>query len=234
MPTTSATCCASAKAREPVPQPASRAASFPENGAEEPPDTLREIGTSPLLQCEPQLDAHGAASSSMSRQLARERERFVARRDRPRAALLDGVEDTPIAGPVETELVAADERYGRIRMSRGLDDTDELRNPDERKRVDCPRLGCTAKAVDRARRRVVGFRALRSARATLQLFEIGSRRREAPEDGDEPEVGVVEAHRGARRAVRRRREETHLVEAAIPGCREPLEPPRARALPRAP
>ncbi len=76
---------------------------------QQPPHPLREVVASPLLEREPQLDAHALV---LRRELARERERLVARRDRPRCPfLVDDGEDTPdLRAGLETELVATDER----------------------------------------------------------------------------------------------------------------------------
>ena len=76
-PTTSATCGASAKAIEPVPQPASSAASFPVNGPSSRRSALGEIGAALVLQREPQLDAHDVV-----RRAARARARAPRRASR--------------------------------------------------------------------------------------------------------------------------------------------------------
>ncbi len=106
--------------------------------AEQAPDAVGEIRRALLLQREPKVDAH----ASSPRERARELERLLARRDRPRCPLLvDDVEDTSDLGAgLETELVATHERRGRIGAPRGLDDAHELLRADVGERVERPRL----------------------------------------------------------------------------------------------
>ena len=111
---------------------------------------MREVVASPLLESEPQLDAHAASSVG---EPARERERVVARRDRPRCPFLldDGEDTSDLRARLETQLVATDERSRRIGETSRLDDADELERTDERERVEGPRLGVAPEPMDRAR-----------------------------------------------------------------------------------
>jgi hypothetical protein len=117
-------------------------------GAEQTPHSLREIGGTLVLEREPQVDAQ--CHLLLARELARKRECLLARRDRPRCPLLvDDVEDTSDLGTgLEPELVAADERRGRVGLPRRLHCADELLRSDVCERVEGPRLRLPTEAVN--------------------------------------------------------------------------------------
>ena len=223
-PTTSATCGASAKATDPVPQPASSAASSPLNGASRRCRRVGEIGCALLLEGKPEIDAHDPATSRAER--PSEREGVLARRDRPRCPLLvDGVEDTSDLGAgLDSQLVAAHERRLGIGATRSLHDSDELLRADECQRVERPRLRLAAEAVDCARRWVVGLpRAPECARVALELVRDGEPSEVLAEGDDESEVGIVERVEALVESAAERLEQADLVQAPVPRCGQSLQ-----------
>ena len=229
-PTTSATCGASAKATDPVPQPASSATSLPVNGPSRRRRRVGEIGGALLLEGEPEIDAHDPASSRAS--VARELEGVLARRDRPRCPLLvDGVEDTSDLGAgLDPQLVAAHERRRGIGATRSLHDSDELLRADERQRVERPWLRLTAEAVDCARRWVVGLpRAPECARVALELVRDGKPSEVLAEGDHESEVGIVERVEALVESAAERLEQADLVQAPVSRRGQSFAAPTARA-----
>ena len=155
-----------------------------------------------------------------------ELERLFAGRDRPRGALLgDEVEEAAdLRAWRNAQLVAADERLRRIGRARPLEGGRELERVQEGQRVDGPRLGDPAEAVERARR-LVGrpLRAQERRGVAPQLV----RDRQAPdpvaEDGDEAVARRVNAVVQPLERAAEPREQAELVEAAEACAREPLE-----------
>ena len=203
-PTTSATYGASAKASEPVPHPASSAASVPVNGPSRRRTRSARSALRLLLQREPQLDAHvvasRAASSRASASASSRVEIVPAARSSSMASRI-----RPIAGPgSRPELVSANERRRRIGAPSRLDDA---RRAPARRRTRArraPTAPSSTKAVDRARRRILGpARPPKRRRVALQLVRDRKPREGVAEDDHEPEVGIVERVEAARRAVRR-------------------------------
>ncbi len=156
-----------------------------------------------------------------------ELERFLARRDRPRGALLgDELEQPADLRPRrDAELVATEQRLRRLVLARRPHGVLELGRPDEHERVVGPRLRRPAEPVDRARRAVRGpLRVQKLVRVPLRLV----RHREAPqalaEDRDEAKRGPVDQRTIEPRArPSERRQQAELVGPPVTLDREPDE-----------
>ena len=100
--------------------------------------------------------AHAARSGSLL--ASDELERFLARRDLARRAFLFDELEQPadLRARRQAQLVASEQRLGRVVLASLPHRLGVLRAPDEDQRIERPRLGRPPKAVDRARRSVPG------------------------------------------------------------------------------
>src|SRR6185312_7085164 len=94
----------------------------------------------------------------------------------------------------------------------------ELRSPGEDERVERPRLGLAAKAMDRARRAVLRWgRSKEGAGVALRLVRDREAVQGFAEDGDEPKRGTIDLWPvEARARPFERREQPEVVGAPVP------------------
>ena len=226
--TTSRTCGASAKASAPAPVPESSTRSSPVgcDEAERPSPRAR-----PPARPGARRPAQ-PSSPNRSRVASCIVERLLLRGDRTRRPLLLdlGEQAADLRARRQAELLAADERLGRLGAARLLDGVRELVGAEEGKRVERPRLGRAAEAVDRARARPRaarrrGARARSGAARSRPGSARGSRRR-PPRAGSPASRPGRAARRAVRRAARagraRRAAGSRRGERRRSSCEDPL------------
>src|SRR5690242_5460838 len=147
-PTTSRTCGASAKASAPEPVPESRARSSPDGATKRrmsfSSEAARASCSSPIRSAV--LANRSCVASCIV-------ERLLLRGDRTHGPFLrDLRQQSPdLRARRETELVAADQRLGRLEAAGLGNRLRQVTGPQKRERVERPRLGRAPEAMDRAR-----------------------------------------------------------------------------------
>src|SRR5262245_37251699 len=182
--TTSRTCGASANARAPAPAALSSARSSPLSSAKR---TI--FASSSAARASWSAATRSAVLANRSCAASCIVERLLLRRDRTRRPLLVDLREqaADLRPRRQTELVAPQQRLRGLDSPRLLDGLAEVGRAHERERLECPGLGRTAKAMDRARIRLGPLHPQQRRREAPHVV----RDREAPqpfaEDGDDAE-----------------------------------------------
>src|SRR4051795_7058727 len=222
--TTSRTWRASANASAPAPLPESSARSSPLGAANR---TTFASSSAARASCSAAIRSAVLANRSCVASCIVER--LLPRGDRTGGPLLlDLGQETADLGPRgEVELVAAQQGLGGIPLARPLDRGAQLRRSGIRERLECPRLGCAAEAVDRARIVAGAPGPQQRGGVAPELVRDGEGAEVLAEDRDQPGVGRVPAVETVVDRAAERLEQPELVEPAGPAPRQP--PPRPGA-----
>src|SRR6476619_2968954 len=215
---TSATYGERAKASAPVPVPASSARSVPDGWTKRRTRSVRSARRS--------SSSSAICAAVSAHRFSDKLQRLLSRRDRARCALLrDELEQSPDFRALgNAHLVAAQERPGRLVLAGDPDRIGVLTGAQVGQRLERPRLGRPAEAVDRARR--VIRRHLRPEQGVREPAELVRDRQPsqpgAERDG-EPVLRRVELAQPRGQASSERLEQAELGQPLVPGGREPAQ-----------